>query len=221
MRAQVKPLTSESLVQAADLVAEGQIVVIPTHSNYNLVGDATNTLAVETMYRVKKRGPYKRLPIYIPSAESLEQYAKIPTWVDPCLFRAVWPGDVAFVLEVSYPFPNALTCNAPTVVVGCTDHEAVVALTARLKRPIAATSANRSGEGQGYVGLQTAIEQLGDSVPLIIDGGVTRGARQHGCPTVNTIVDLTTRPAQVLRPGLVPAHTLARWLPDLKVPSEM
>jgi tRNA A37 threonylcarbamoyladenosine synthetase subunit TsaC/SUA5/YrdC len=64
----------------------------------------------------------------------------------------------------------------------------------RLTGPLAVTSANVSGEGSPSTAMGVEV-QLGDKIPLILDGGATPG----GIPS--TVVDCTGPHPKVLREG--------------------
>lgn len=68
--------------------------------------------------------------------------------------------------------------------------------------PMAVSSANRSGSPPAST-VDEAIAQLGQSVAVYLDGGVS------GEPVASTIVDLTDEEPQVLREGAVTREQLA------------
>lgn len=49
-------------------------------------------------------------------------------------------------------------------------------------------------------------QQIGDSLPLILDGGRTEGK------SASTVVDLTGERARILRPGAIPESELKEFL---------
>jgi L-threonylcarbamoyladenylate synthase len=81
--------------------------------------------------------------------------------------------------------------------------------------PIAATSANLSGQGDIFVPLTKAIEDIGHLVDLIVDGGPTEAEIAGTGDRVNTIVDLTFDVPWLVRKGWVAAEKLRAYLPDL------
>ena len=76
--------------------------------------------------------------------------------------------------------PSVLTAGQPTIAVRLPDHDGIRALL-RAAGPLAVTSANRSGAGN-ITTAQEVIEQLGDCVPLLLDGGADAGrGGEHDC----------------------------------------
>jgi L-threonylcarbamoyladenylate synthase len=76
--------------------------------------------------------------------------------------------------------------------------------------PIAAPSANLFTRPSPTRAADVAADLTG-RLPLILDGGPTA----HGVES--SVVDLTTSPPRLLRPGAVPPEALRRVLPDLRV----
>jgi L-threonylcarbamoyladenylate synthase len=83
-----------------------------------------------------------------------------------------------------------------------------LALINALGAPLAATSANLSGQASPTSADQV-VEQLKGRVPLVIDGGQ--------CPVrvSSTVIDLSVSPPRLLRAGAIPTEKLNDLLPDL------
>jgi tRNA A37 threonylcarbamoyladenosine synthetase subunit TsaC/SUA5/YrdC len=81
------------------------------------------------------------------------------------------------------------------------------AVVERLGLPITATSANLQGQSE-CTNAASVRDQIGDRIPLIVDGGPTG----HAQPT--TIVDLTLGSGRwaVLREGAIPTHEIVMAL---------
>ena len=84
-----------------------------------------------------------------------------------------WPGPLTLLLPKKPAVPDILTSGLPRVAVRMPDHPLTLALLQQLEFPLAAPSANPFG----YVSPTTAdhvMDQLGDSIDMILDGGPTR-----------------------------------------------
>ena len=90
------------------------------------------------------------------------------------------------------------------------DHPAPRALAAGVG-PLPTTSANVSGlpEARTAAGI---LEQLGDAVELVLDGG-----EAHGGPA-STVVDCSAEQAHILRVGAIPAERIAAILDAAGIP---
>jgi L-threonylcarbamoyladenylate synthase len=87
------------------------------------------------------------------------------------------------------------------------DHPVARALLQEVGRPLAAPSANRSGHVSPTQAGHVAAD-LGDKVAMILDGGATA----HGLES--TIIDARGDLPILLRPGAIPAETIAAVLGD-------
>jgi L-threonylcarbamoyladenylate synthase len=114
------------------------------------------------------------------------------------LAAAFWPGPLTIVARRHPEADLHLGDGSSTVGVRCPDHDLVGAILAEVG-PMATTSANRSGQPTPTTAMEAA-DALGGDL-LVLDGG-----RCEGSPS--TVVDLTTDPARVLRPGAVTREAL-------------
>jgi L-threonylcarbamoyladenylate synthase len=97
-----------------------------------------------------------------------------------------------------------------TIALRVPDHELARAILRRTG-PLAVSSANLSGR-PAAVTCQQAVEQLGESVAIYIDGGPSGGAGS----APSTIVDFTRHECgEILRRGALSPDVLRETLPDL------
>jgi L-threonylcarbamoyladenylate synthase len=200
---------------AIDILARGGVVVSPTTTNYNLICDATCEAAVERVFAIKRRTKLGPLPVSLPDPGSASDYVVLPAWFDRRILRRMLPGEISFVFQQKYPFPDRLTCGLRTVAISCTTHPVFRAIVKGLDRPVAATSANLSGQGNIFVSLEKAEADVGAEVDLLVDAGPTEAERAGGGDQVNTIVDLTFERPFLVRPGWVPLNRVLEAFPTL------
>jgi len=100
--------------------------------------------------------------------------------------------------------PLRVTANTGNVALRVPDAAIPRAVVRLLGLPVTATSANAFGAPECTHALGVR-DQLGDRLPLIVDGGPTA----RSLPT--TIVDLSAGPGtwQILREGAIPTHEIA------------
>lgn len=206
----------EHLAPAVEVLKGGGLVISPTTTNYNILCDATNPDAVARVFQVKERVKVAPLPVSLPEPAMIPTYVEVPDGFDTTIFDAMLPGEVSFVFWQRYPFPDQLTCGLRTVAVSVTTHPVMRSMVVGLGGPIAATSANVSGQGNVFIPLARAVEEVGDRVDLIVDAGATAAelAPDHA-NRVNTIVDLTFDKPRLVRPGWVSLDEVRRYLPDV------
>jgi L-threonylcarbamoyladenylate synthase len=97
--------------------------------------------------------------------------------------------------------PDIVTAGGSTVGVRWPSHPFIQAVIRECGFPIAAPSANPSNE-LSPTNADHVLKALGDKITLIVDGG------QSHVGIESTVLDLTTEPPRVLRPGMIHAESL-------------
>jgi tRNA threonylcarbamoyl adenosine modification protein (Sua5/YciO/YrdC/YwlC family) len=168
----------------AERIKKGQVVGMPTDTFYGLAVDPLNLKAVDRIYEIKSRSRHKALSLIVESVDQVEDLASPLDSDFYALARRFWPGPLTLIVKASSRLPLKVTANTGNVAVRVPSAEIPVALVRATGFPITATSANLSGEGECTTA-DAVRQQLGDKLPLIVDGGTT--------PRViaSTIVDLT------------------------------
>jgi L-threonylcarbamoyladenylate synthase len=195
----------EDLACAVALIRRGGLVAFPTETVYGLGANALNAAAVARIFEAKARPSFDPLIVHLAEASWMERVVRD---VDPRAARLAdrfWPGPLTLVLPRQAVVPDIVTAGLPTVGVRVPDHSAARALIAAADTPLAAPSANPFG----YVSPTTAahvVEQLGDRVDAILDGGPCRVGVE------STIVSFASGTPVILRPGGVAADDIARLL---------
>jgi L-threonylcarbamoyladenylate synthase len=187
-----KIIPASGFQTALEILQSGGIVAFPTDTVYGLGSLAFNNAAIESIYTAKNRPIEKAIPILIGDLSDLERVADdIP---DMALRFATrfWPGPLTCIVPKKQTLPLAISATS-TVAVRIPDH-----LNARTllcaAGPMAVTSANISGQPSPSTA-QEVYEQLNGRIPLILDGGKTKG----GIPS--TLVDCTSKEPVILREG--------------------
>jgi tRNA threonylcarbamoyl adenosine modification protein (Sua5/YciO/YrdC/YwlC family) len=191
----------EALRYAAQFIARGGVVAIPTDTLYGLAADPFNLAAIEEIYRVKGRQDARALPILVCSVEQAILLAREVPVTFLKLAQKFWPGALTLVLDASYRLPLKVTANTGRVALRWPNSKVVCALIEETGGPITGTSANVSG----WAGCSTASEvmkQLGGKLPLVLDGGETGGAHP------STVVALKGETWEILREGAVSAAAI-------------
>lgn len=186
--------TAAALDRAAAILRDGGLVAIPTETVYGLAADALDEDAVAGIFRAKGRPATNPLIVHV--ADEAMARSLAGGW--PATAAAVaahhWPGPVTLVVPRGPRIPPIVTAGGPTVAFRCPDHRLARRLIAVVGRPLAAPSANRS-EALSPTTAQHVLAGLGRKVELILDGGPC------GRGIESTVVDCTTNPPRILRPG--------------------
>lgn len=191
-----RPVDSQSIAYAADLLHQGKLVAIPTETVYGLGADASNPEAVAKIFAAKGRPADHPLIVHLAYANQIKDWAReIP---DDALRLACefWPGPLTLILHKKASVPSAVTGGQDTVALRVPSHPAALWLLRTFGGGIAAPSANRFGRISPTTAADVA-EELGDAVDCILDGGPCRVGVE------STILDLTDSRPTILRPGRI------------------
>ncbi len=182
----------------------GQVVGMPTDTFYGLAVDPVNLRAVESIYEIKSRVKHKPLSLLIANvAQAYELAREVGANFDK-LAEKFWPGPLTVIVKASSRLPLRSTANTGNVALRIPDAAIPRAVVEAFGLPVTATSANlRNAPECTYA--NCVRDQIGDRIPLIVDGGPTGRA----LPT--KIVDLNKVEAnsKILREGAIPTYNIA------------
>jgi len=166
----VVPPSPEAISRAVELLRQGQVVGLPTETVYGLAGDGLNPAALARIFEVKQRPLFDPLILHLPDADRAFDLAeKVPASARE-LARRFWPGPLTLVLSKKEIVPDLATSGLPNVALRVPAHPVAQALLRAFGGPLAAPSANRFGR-ISPTDAQAVRTELGDAVPLILDGG--------------------------------------------------
>ena len=113
---------------AAELIAAGGLVAVPTETVYGLAGDGTDVQAVERIYEVKGRPEVKPLSLMVPGQEAMERYCEDVPPQARLLAERFWPGPLTIILKSRPLVPEIVRAGGETVGLRCPDHPDTLAL---------------------------------------------------------------------------------------------
>ncbi len=198
----VRP-TEKDLAVAAELIRGGRLVAFATETVYGLGADATNDRAVAAIFEAKGRPRFNPLIVHFASAAAASEAVEFDARAS-ALAEAFWPGALTLVLKRRAQSAISLLVSAglDTIAVRVPAHAIAAALLRKADRPLAAPSANRSGEVSPTSAAHVAASLEGKPA-MILDGGPCPGGIE------STVIDLTRRRPVVLRPGGVVNERIA------------
>jgi L-threonylcarbamoyladenylate synthase len=182
---------------AADALAAGDLVILPTETVYGLAADAANPAAVARLYEAKGRPRFNPLIAHVAGWSMAAAVAALDDRARR-LADAFWPGPITFVAPIA---DGAQVCDLAragldTVAVRWPAHETALAVIEALGRPIVAPSANRSGRPSPTT-FADAVAETGAAAAVALDGGSCAIGLE------STVVALLEGPPRLLRPGAV------------------
>lgn len=182
--------------KAAIIINRGGLVAFPTETVYGLGALATDKKAAKKIYEAKGRPSDNPLIVHIASKNDLDKYAiNIPKLAYKLADR-FWPGPLTMILEKDDSIPYETTGGLDTVGLRVPSDEVALEFLKEAKVGVAAPSANISGR-PSPTKADHVIEDMYNKIDLIIDASDV----DYGLES--TIIDLTSNPPLILRPGAI------------------
>jgi len=194
-----------AVARAAECLRRGGLVAFPTETVYGLGVNALDREAVRRLFAAKQRPTNDPLIVHVTSIDSIAALTlRVPDALET-LARRFWPGPLTLVVPRSPQVPDEVTAGLATVAVRVPLHPVARALIEAAAVPVAAPSANlfsRPSPTQA----SHVIDDLSGRIDLVVDGGPTTIGVE------STVLDLTSDPPTILRPGAVTADMLREVL---------
>lgn len=158
------------ILQAKQVLENGQLVAIPTETVYGLAANAIDIVAVARIFEAKNRPTFDPLIVH---TYSLEKAYEFVDDIHPKLLKlaqSFWPGPLTLLLPKKSIIPDLVTSGLDRVGVRIPNHPLTLKLLKQLPFPLAAPSANPFG----YISPTSAKhvnDQLGAKIEYILDGG--------------------------------------------------
>ncbi|HEV7925204.1 MAG TPA: L-threonylcarbamoyladenylate synthase [Verrucomicrobiae bacterium] len=192
---------NEAVKLAAELLRAGQLVALPTETVYGLAANAWDVEAVRRIFEAKGRPAENPIIVHVASLELARSCVSAWPAAADRLAAAFWPGPLTLVLPRSEEIPSLVTASGATVGVRWPSHPFIQAVIQACGFPLAAPSANLSTE-LSPTAAEHVRKSLGAKISLIIDGGPADVGIE------SSVLDLTSTPPRLLRPGMISADSL-------------
>jgi L-threonylcarbamoyladenylate synthase len=193
---------------AASIIRDGGLVAFPTETVYGLGADAMNENAVRRIYEAKGRPADNPCIVHVNSREMLDRVASRVRDKAELLIQKFWPGPLTLVFERMPDVAPAVSAGLSTVAARMPANKIALELIRSSRTPIAAPSANASGK-PSPTSAAHVMDDLDGRIDLVIDGGATNIGIE------STVLDVTTEPPIILRPGWITHEILTQAIGPL------
>jgi tRNA threonylcarbamoyl adenosine modification protein (Sua5/YciO/YrdC/YwlC family) len=183
------------MVAASEAIRKGELIVLPTDTVYGVGADAFTPWAVSRLLAAKGRGRDMPPPVLVGTVRAASALVDDFGPFGQDLIDEFWPGGLTLVARATPTLAWDLGDTKGTVAVRMPLHAAALDLL-KATGPMAVSSANTTGR-QAATTVDEAMEQLGDSISVYLDGG------QCGGGVASTIIDLTGSVPRLLRAGAI------------------
>lgn len=201
----LQPASPRAVEWAAESLATGGVIALPTDTVYGIAASLSHPAAVERIYSLKGRDRAKPIPVLISSTEMVRRLGfDLPADLDLWLDR-FWPGALTIVLQTTTAMPEAVTGGGTTVGLRMPNHQLALEVIGKAGGAVACTSANRSGQPPALSATEVA-NIFDDEIDLILDGGLAAGG------TASTVAAIEPDGPRILREGPISGLELsAAW----------
>lgn len=187
-------LFNNCIGSTAEIIKRGGLIAVPTETVYGLAGNGLDEDAVKRIYDVKGRPAIKPLSLMVYDSSAMDKYCENVPAMAHLLAERFWPGPLTIVLKAKKIIPGIVLAFGSTVGLRCPDSELTLELLKECSLPLAAPSANPSGQPSPKCAGEV-MEYFDGSIEAVIDGGeCTLG-------TESTIIDLSNDLPLILRRG--------------------
>jgi L-threonylcarbamoyladenylate synthase len=199
-----------ALLRAAEILRSGGLVAFPTETVYGLGANALSAAAVESIFKAKQRPHWDPVIVHAPSAAEARKLAS--EWPEEAekLAAAFWPGPLTMLLPRNVCIPAVCTAGREKVGLRVPSHPVAQALLLASGVPVAAPSANRFGHTSPTTA-EHVLADLDGRIDAILDAGPSAVGVE------STVLDPTTHPPIIYRPGGVTAEQLRALLGEVAV----
>lgn len=203
-----------NIAQAVEVLKRGGLVAFPTETVYGLGADALNAQAVEKVFDAKGRPADNPLIVHISKDDHLFDIVDEMPNIGSKLAKQFWPGPLTLVVKRTFLVPDNVAAHLDTVAVRMPKHPVALALIEAFGGGVVAPSANLSTRPSPTTA-QHVLNDLRGKVDIILDAGPTPIGVE------STVVDITTDPPLVLRPGGLPIEEIAKMVSRIQVAVEI
>lgn len=157
------------IARAAEVLRHGGLLALPTETVYGLAADARSDRAVARIFEAKGRPTFNPLIVHV---STLEAAMELGVFSDTAvaLAEAFWPGPMTLVVPSKGHVADLVSGGLETLAIRVPAHPLARAVLEAFGGPIAAPSANPSGQISPTLAAHV-VAGLGDRVEAVLDGG--------------------------------------------------
>jgi tRNA threonylcarbamoyl adenosine modification protein (Sua5/YciO/YrdC/YwlC family) len=181
--------------QAAQIVREGGVIVLPTDSCYAIACQLDDKDAVTRLRRIRGIDDKHHLALLCRDLSEIAQYAQVDN-VQYRLLKSVTPGPYVFILPATREVPKRVSHpSRKTIGLRVPDNAIAQALLQELDGPLLSSTLMLPGETIPQNDGEEIRRRLEGMVELVLDGGAC-GIE------ASTVIDLTGAVPSLVRAGL-------------------
>jgi L-threonylcarbamoyladenylate synthase len=182
------------LSSVLEIVNSGQPLIFPTETVFGIGADIYNLSACKMIYKIKSRDMGKPLSAHVCSIEMALKLISQPSDLFFSLAEKFLPGPLAIIMKKNNSVSKEISSGLDSISIRFPDNKECIDLIKAINKPLAATSANISGE-KALTNSKEIMKQFNGQVSAVIDGSCKYN-------TESTIISLVDKPI-ILRQGVI------------------
>lgn len=196
----------KSIADAAEFIKSGELVALPSETVYGLGANALDDDAVAKIFAAKNRPAVNPLIVHVLDSAQAGRLVEMKDQAKK-IADAFWPGPLTLILPYreGAGISDTVRAGLDTLAVRAPSHKIMRQVIAQSGVPIAAPSANASGEPSATTPHHVA-QSLGNNAPFILAAGPCDVGVE------STVLDLSGDVPVILRAGAITAEDLEPYL---------
>lgn len=184
------------LNRVAALLRDHKVGAIPTETFYALACDPFSEIALERLFKLKKRSPDKPILLLLGKMEDLSLVVAEVSDLAKRLMEIFWPGPLTIVMPAKRDLPKLLTAGLNTIGVRLSPCELTRQIALAFGKPVTGTSANISGSPPCRE--PEEILRFFPNIDFVVDGGRSEATLP------STVVEIKDKEIKLVREGAIP-----------------
>jgi len=192
--------------QVVTVLSKGELVILPTETQYGLCCDSRNIEALGRLNEAKRRSASEPVAVFIPDIESTRDLSDGFTRPVENFVSRFWPGPLTLVLESSTRDWPGIVTESGTIGLRCSSHPLIQRVVSSTDMLLTATSANPH-DVKPSASVDDLKKWFSETVSLcVLDASV----RDDAVPS--TVVQIIGNKPRILRSGAITdASVFAAW----------
>lgn len=196
--------SADEVNQAAKILNQGGIIIFPTDTAFGIGCRIDKPLAVERLFKIRKRPLSQAVPVLVDSLSMAEKY-----WLSPLpnivrqLINDYWPGGLTVVYPCNIQaVPSLVRGSKKTLGIRMPDHKKILKIIGKVKVPLLGPSANFHGDKTPYR-IEDINRDLVQKADMLVTGVCSLKQAPIQSWQASTVIDVSREVWQILRQGKI------------------
>ena len=202
----IQKVTDDNVLQASNLLKEGNLVSFPTETVYGLGANALDSMAVQKIFTTKNRPATNPLIVHLPTPKDGLSYSNLNDWEFE-LYQAITsefcPGPLTVIVPSNGKVSSLVTAGNGMVGLRFPSHQIAQKLLRVCGLPICAPSANKHTHVSPTSAKHVYSDFQDDNVMILDGGDLTLGKGNKGIESTIVRLNYKDKTVEILREGSI------------------